>query len=217
MKESTQIFVSVFIILIGAIFSVILSINFRHLGLNFFWFFLVVGLLISSVGFAMFFNFVSKELGVSTTQWEQMPPRTQGIKFTSKDQMPFFDWLVNEARKNFPTCPLCENDHLNFDSGNIYDISMTCENCNAKWLLTFSRKPNFWNPIYSHMYVELKKEADDGRGKELLGKKLEASKWKQMLLRTQYIICKFCGTIIKDETDQCKKCGRKIDATSTNP
>ena len=131
--------------------------------------------------------------------------------------MPFFNLLVDEARKNFPCCPLCENDHLNFDRSNVYDISMTCENCNAKWLLTFNRKPNFWKLIYSNMYVELKKEADDGRGKELLGKKLEASEWKQVLLRTQCVICKYCGAINNDETDQCKKCGRKIKSASTNP
>ena len=124
--------------------------------------------------------------------------------------MPFFNWLLDEARKNFPYCPLCENDHLDFDRSNVYDISMTCENCNAKGHLTFSRKLNYSHLIYSHMYVELKKEADDGRGKELLGKKLEASKWKQMLLRTQQVICKYCGVTIKDKTDYCKKCGRKI-------
>lgn len=56
---------------------------------------------------------------------------------------------------------------------------MNCENCGAKWHLNFSRIIYYSNGAYARMHVELKKEAEDGKGKELLGKNLEAPKWKK--------------------------------------
>ena len=96
---------------------------------------------------------------------------------------------------------------------------MNCEICGAKWHLNFSRIIYYSNGANARMHVELKKESEDGKGKELLGKNLETPKWKKMLLRTQRVksICKYCGVIIKEKTDYCKKCGIKIDYLNDYP
>ena len=61
-------------------------------------------------------------------------------------------------------------------------------------------------------WAKLELKAEDGRGKEFLGKKLEPIKWKEMALETHRIkfIGEYCGVTIVNETVYCRKCGKKV-------
>jgi len=74
----------------------------------------------------------------------------------------------SELFDDLPCCPICGSGKIQFHIMTEGKDRLSCLNCGARWHIYVG---GFWNA--SLRWAELEMEADDGRGKELLGKRLE--------------------------------------------
>ena len=100
------------------------------------------------------------------------------ISFKDFDRI---DWFQSRARYYFPFCPICGNGDILINVGFGGKDTISCENCGARWHLYFS--------FFGHQlkWAKLESKADDGRGKELLGKKIMPINWLEMAGRSREI------------------------------
>jgi len=82
--------------------------------------------------------------------------------------------IDSKVRGYFICCPLCGNNEIkaNYILGGRH--TLTCENCGAQWHLHIGLRGFRW--------AELDVESKDGKGLELLGKRLEKDEWRKMAL-----------------------------------
>jgi Zn finger protein HypA/HybF involved in hydrogenase expression len=78
----------------------------------------------------------------------------------------------SDVRGYFPSCPICGSReiavHLTQGGRDI----LSCESCGARW--------HIYVGLTGLKWAELDVEADDGKGKELLGKRLDRREWQRM-------------------------------------
>ena len=87
--------------------------------------------------------------------------------------------LESEASKYFPNCPICGSGKIQVHLVMGGKDTISCENCGARWHIYFGH-------VLGHLkWAELELEADDGRGEELLGQKVEANKWREMAIESR--------------------------------
>jgi hypothetical protein len=147
------------------------------------------------------------------------------------------DWsgkeaYVSDIRRYFLCCPLCGNDRLRIELISLtyggHD-TLACEICGAKWHLYLG--------ITGLSWAELELAAKDGRGVELLGKRLKKTEWKGMaqnvrrtnppqptmdmgvvvkekeIIRQKEVIvkirCSYCHNVFDETLDKCPHCGAK--------
>lgn len=87
------------------------------------------------------------------------------------------EWAESDVRGYFPCCPLCGNKEIAvylIDGGR---DTLTCRNCNAKWHIHVGLSGLKW--------AELDVDADDGKGKELLGRRIKKNEWRKMAHETR--------------------------------
>jgi RNA polymerase subunit RPABC4/transcription elongation factor Spt4 len=143
-----------------------------------------------------------------------------------------FDVLETEVREYFIACPLCGSKELKVNIAQIGKDTMFCENCGARWHLFFSLSAFRW--------AELEVEADDGKGRELVRRRLTKDEWQRMarevrrrlttdsersspptaLIKEKETIikeivmipCKYCGTLMPQTVTFCPNCGARRTA-----
>jgi len=151
-------------------------------------------------------------------------------------KMSLGDWsgakeYESEVRGYFPSCPLCgsKDIEVHFTMGGRDTLS--CESCGARWHIYVGLSGLKW--------AELDVEADDGTGKELLGKRLGKEEWRRMAHEARkrgvskiqsppsptwtkeketiikeivMIPCKYCGGLMPQTSTFCPHCGAKRTA-----
>lgn len=80
--------------------------------------------------------------------------------------------VESEVRGYFVCCPLCGSEEIQFSLIVGGRDRLTCENCGAKWHLYVGLRGFRW--------AELDVESKDGKGLELLGKRLDKDEWRKM-------------------------------------
>ena len=79
-----------------------------------------------------------------------------------------------EVLKYFPNCPICGSGRIKVNIVMGGKDTVTCFNCGSRWHI-------YLGVAFGDLkWAKLELEADDGRGKELLGKEIEASEWQEM-------------------------------------
>jgi hypothetical protein len=143
------------------------------------------------------------------------------------------DWTGKEeyeadVRKYFLCCPLCGNGQLTVNlslSGGRETI--TCETCGAKWHIYMGLTGLSW--------AELELNSKDGKGIDLVGKKLKKEEWRQKAQATRRttsstsltipgpkekeiisqkevivkIRCNYCRNTFSETLDKCPHCGAR--------
>ena len=138
----------------------------------------------------------------------------------------------SNVRGFFLCCPLCGNDKINaflpsLSSGG--RDTLTCETCGAKWHLRISALGLSW--------AELELSSKDGRGQELIGKRLKGAEWRELaqkarvlhplpsinvanqavnekeIIREKEVIvkirCPYCHSLFAETLEKCPNCGAK--------
>jgi len=77
-----------------------------------------------------------------------------------------------DVRGYFPCCPLCGNKEIEVHLTQGGRDTLSCQGCGAKW--------HIYVGLTGLKWAELDVEADDGKGKELLGRRLEKDEWRKM-------------------------------------
>jgi len=84
-----------------------------------------------------------------------------------------------EVLKYFPNCPICGSGKIQARIVEGGKDTLSCLNCGSRWHLYFGH-------IWGHLkWAKLELEADDGRGKELLDREIEASEWQEMAKKSR--------------------------------
>lgn len=136
--------------------------------------------------------------------------------------------LESDVRGYFPCCPLCGSKKIEVNLIVGGRDTLSCESCGARWHLYVGLSGLKW--------AELDVEADDGRGRELLGKRFtkdelrvmaqdarktiktvkdtheEASKQKEIIREKEIIVkvrCSYCHNLYDELLDKCPHCGAK--------
>lgn len=96
-----------------------------------------------------------------------------GAGILGSDEYMMMKACESEALKYFPNCPICGSGkiqvHLVFGGKD----TLSCLGCGARWHIYF----DLWGHLKG---ATLELEADDGKGKELLGQQIEVTKWLEM-------------------------------------
>jgi len=143
------------------------------------------------------------------------------------------DQAEKAVRKYFPYCPFCGEEDLDFQYA--FRDALKCPSCLAQW------------HIYFKFFPELKKAvlevaANDGRGTELLGKKVENATWRKLARESHrhmqettppprppmvkeketiketiikeivMISCQYCGGLMPQTSIFCPNCGARRKA-----
>lgn len=77
----------------------------------------------------------------------------------------------SDVRGYFPCCPLCGSKEIAVHLTQGGRDTLSCESCRAKW--------HIYVGLTGLKWAELDVEADDGKGKELLGKRLDGKEWQR--------------------------------------
>ncbi|MCX7914553.1 MAG: hypothetical protein N2511_08215 [Thermodesulfovibrionales bacterium] len=77
-----------------------------------------------------------------------------------------------DVRGYFPNCPICGSREIKVNLIPEGRDTLSCSNCGAIWHIYIGLTGLKW--------AELDIEADDGRGRELLGKRMKAEEWRRM-------------------------------------
>ena len=75
----------------------------------------------------------------------------------------------------FPCCPICGSEKIVVHPSLAGEDSLSCSGCGAKWHIHMGFAGLNW--------AELSVEAGDGKGKELLGVRLDRDEWQRMSLQ----------------------------------
>jgi len=78
---------------------------------------------------------------------------------------------------DLPCCPICGSGKIQFYLTSGGKDRLTCLNCGDRWHIYVG---GFW--AFSLRWAELEMEADDGREKEFLGKRLEKDELRRLAL-----------------------------------
>jgi len=78
---------------------------------------------------------------------------------------------------DLPCCLICGSGKIQFHLTDGGKDRLSCLNCGARWHIYVG---GFWGA--SLRWAELEMEADDGRGKEILGKRLEKDELLELAL-----------------------------------
>jgi hypothetical protein len=85
----------------------------------------------------------------------------------------------SEIWRSFVCCPICGSGKIQVHVVLGGEDTLSCLGCGARWNIHFSH-------VRGHLkWAKLELEADDGKGKELLGKQIEVDKWKEMALESR--------------------------------
>ena len=129
------------------------------------------------------------------------------------------------VRNIFQCCPICGEEHFDFHYG--HPDWLLCLGCGAKWHIFFG--------FSSFKHAVLENEASDGRGRELVGKKIDNFTWakmvsthktlpppptsqvtstkeKEIVTQTKVIVkvkCPYCQNLYDETLDKCPHCGGK--------
>jgi hypothetical protein len=82
------------------------------------------------------------------------------------------EYYEADVRGYFICCPLCGNEQVKVHLISGGRDTLTCENCGARWHLYIG--------LTGFKWAELDIEAKDGRGLQLLGKRLDKDEWRRM-------------------------------------
>lgn len=88
-----------------------------------------------------------------------------------------FGGLSSKLLDELPCCPTCGSGRIQFHLTEGGKDKLSCLNCGARWHIYVG---GFFS--YSLRWAELEMEADDGRGKEFLGKRLEGDELGRLAL-----------------------------------
>jgi hypothetical protein len=145
------------------------------------------------------------------------------------------DWTGKEAyesdiRGYFPCCPICGANRLTVHLTDGGRDAMSCENCGAQW--------HVYVGVMGLKWAELDVQAHDGKGSELVGKRVDKKEWKRMsqvvrntlkpenvkepketiakereVIREKEVIvkirCSYCHNLYDETLDKCPHCGAK--------
>jgi hypothetical protein len=82
-----------------------------------------------------------------------------------------------DVRGYFPCCPLCGSKKIDVHLIPGGRDTLSCGKCGAKW--------HIYVGLMGLKWAELDVEADDGIGKELLGRRLDKNEWRKMAHQTR--------------------------------
>jgi hypothetical protein len=145
------------------------------------------------------------------------------------------DWTGRETyesdvRGYFPCCPICGSKKIAVNLIPDGRDTLSCEGCGARWHLYIGLSGLKW--------AELDVEADNGKGTELLGRKLDKNEWRKLsqivrnkpnaqtirntkaesvkekeIVREKEVIvkirCPYCHNVYDETLDKCPHCGAK--------
>lgn len=134
----------------------------------------------------------------------------------------------SDIRGYFLCCPVCGDKKIEVHLIANGRDTLACESCGARWHLYVGLTGLKW--------AELDVEADDGKGRELLGKRFdknelrkmaqdarktirtvkdsheETSKQKEIIREKEIIVkvrCSYCHNLYPELLDKCPQCGAK--------
>lgn len=149
--------------------------------------------------------------------WFKLGNKTEKLKVYESD-----------IRGYFPCCPVCGDKKIEVNLIANGRDTLACESCGARWHLHVGLTGLKW--------AELDVEADDGKGRELLGKRFdknelrkmaqdarktirtvkdsheETSKQKEIIREKEIIVkvrCSYCHNLYPELLDKCPHCGAK--------
>ena len=134
-----------------------------------------------------------------------------------------------DVRGYFPCCPICGSKEIEVHLTQGGRDTLSCSNCNARWHIFVGLTGLKW--------AELDVEADDGKGKELLGKRMNGNEWRRMsqekrrtlaheraekkkeaegktvIIKEREIVkirCRHCGFLFEEKLNKCPNCGASL-------
>jgi len=78
----------------------------------------------------------------------------------------------SDVRWYFPCCPICGAKEISVHLTQGGRDTLSCESCGARW--------HIYVGLTGLKWAELEIEAEDGKGQELLGKRLDKNEWRRM-------------------------------------
>ena len=137
----------------------------------------------------------------------------------------------SDVRTYFPYCPICYSKRIQVKLISGGRDAVFCENCNASW--------HIYVGLTGFKWGELEIEAPDGRGKDLLGKRMKGKEWRKMamegrrslssdqlaaidqqeaklvkeVIKEKEVIvkvrCSYCHNLYNETLDKCPHCGAR--------
>lgn len=97
----------------------------------------------------------------------------KGLRKPRKPRESFgFSEYESDVRGYFPSCPLCGGREIEVNLTFGGRDTLSCKNCDARW--------HIYVGLTGLKWAELDLEAKDGKGRELLGKKMKGNEWRRM-------------------------------------
>jgi len=122
-----------------------------------------------------------------------------GAKISGHDRLcpeceaEYFKSVESEVLGYFICCPFCGSERLQTHLISGGRDTLTCENCGAKWHLYVG--------LTGFKWAELDIESKNGKGLELLGKRLDKNEWREMAHRIRRTLPRTTPTKVKEEKE----------------
>lgn len=102
-----------------------------------------------------------------------------GSGMLDDDRNMMINAFKSEAMKYFPNCPICGSGKIQVNIVVGGKDTLSCLNCGSRWHLYFSV---MWGNL---SWAKLELEADNGKGKELMNKEIQANEWLEMAKKSR--------------------------------